>query len=118
MTAPASPQGLERWERRYGAEAAEAIARAALEEPEKYVRIGPAGARRQKREEKEAPRTHIFRTLARAFVNYTGWQTEWYICRGRGASQKLRGVEIGGSGAVPPPAAEVRQHEAPTHKQP
>jgi 16S rRNA (cytosine967-C5)-methyltransferase len=38
---------LERWERRYGAAAAEGIARAALEEPEKYVRVTPAGPRRQ-----------------------------------------------------------------------
>jgi 16S rRNA (cytosine967-C5)-methyltransferase len=42
---------LARWERHYGAEAAAAIARAALEEPEKYVRISAAGpsptARRQ-----------------------------------------------------------------------
>jgi 16S rRNA (cytosine967-C5)-methyltransferase len=38
---------LERWERRYGKEIAEGIARAALREPEKYVRAGPAGARVQ-----------------------------------------------------------------------
>ncbi|MFI5357889.1 MAG: transcription antitermination factor NusB [Opitutales bacterium] len=38
---------LARWERRYGADAAARIASAALEVPEKYVRIGPAGARRQ-----------------------------------------------------------------------
>jgi 16S rRNA (cytosine967-C5)-methyltransferase len=38
---------LARWERRYGPQAAEGIARAALEEPEKYVRTGPAGERRQ-----------------------------------------------------------------------
>ena len=38
---------LGRWEARYGIEAAEGIARAALEEPEKYVRLGSAGARRQ-----------------------------------------------------------------------
>jgi 16S rRNA (cytosine967-C5)-methyltransferase len=40
---------LARWEIRYGAEAAAAIARAALEEPEKYVRISAVGsaARRQ-----------------------------------------------------------------------
>jgi 16S rRNA (cytosine967-C5)-methyltransferase len=38
---------LERWERHYGAETAEGIARAALEEPEKYVRISAAGERRQ-----------------------------------------------------------------------
>jgi 16S rRNA (cytosine967-C5)-methyltransferase len=38
---------LARWESRYGAEAAAAIARAALEEPEKYVRISAAGERRQ-----------------------------------------------------------------------
>jgi 16S rRNA (cytosine967-C5)-methyltransferase len=42
---------LARWESRYGAAAAAAIARAALEEPEKYVRISAAGsspaARRQ-----------------------------------------------------------------------
>jgi 16S rRNA (cytosine967-C5)-methyltransferase len=38
---------LARWEGRYSAEAAAAIARAALEEPEKYVRISAAGERRQ-----------------------------------------------------------------------
>jgi 16S rRNA (cytosine967-C5)-methyltransferase len=38
---------LERWERQYGAEQAASIARAALVEPEKYVRIGEAGSRRQ-----------------------------------------------------------------------
>jgi len=42
---------LARWQSHYGAEAAAAIARAALEEPEKYVRISAAGsslaARRQ-----------------------------------------------------------------------
>jgi 16S rRNA (cytosine967-C5)-methyltransferase len=38
---------LARWESRYGADAAAAIARAALEEPEKYVRISVAGERRQ-----------------------------------------------------------------------
>jgi 16S rRNA (cytosine967-C5)-methyltransferase len=38
---------LARWERQYGAEAARAIALAALEEPEKYVRISAAGERRQ-----------------------------------------------------------------------
>jgi len=38
---------LARWERHYGAQAAVAIARAALEEPETYVRITPAGERRQ-----------------------------------------------------------------------
>jgi 16S rRNA (cytosine967-C5)-methyltransferase len=38
---------LARWESRYGAEAAAAIARAALEEPGKYVRISAAGERRQ-----------------------------------------------------------------------
>jgi 16S rRNA (cytosine967-C5)-methyltransferase len=38
---------LGRWERRYGAEAAAGIARAALEEPEKFVRTGPAGPRMQ-----------------------------------------------------------------------
>ncbi|HYW44414.1 MAG TPA: transcription antitermination factor NusB [Bryobacteraceae bacterium] len=38
---------LARWERNYGAQAAARIAAAALEEPEKYVRAGPAGARTQ-----------------------------------------------------------------------
>jgi 16S rRNA (cytosine967-C5)-methyltransferase len=38
---------LARWESRYGVEAAAGIARAALEEPEKYVRISAAGERRQ-----------------------------------------------------------------------
>jgi len=38
---------LARWEHRFGPEAAAAIARSALEEPETYVRIGPAGARIQ-----------------------------------------------------------------------
>ena len=38
---------LARWETQYGHEAAESIARAALEEPEKYVRISEAGSRRQ-----------------------------------------------------------------------
>ena len=38
---------LARWEAAYGADAAGAIARAALEEPEKYVRISPAGDRMQ-----------------------------------------------------------------------
>jgi 16S rRNA (cytosine967-C5)-methyltransferase len=38
---------LARWERRYGAETAAAIARAALIEPEKYVRITTTGERRQ-----------------------------------------------------------------------
>jgi len=38
---------LARWEKEYGREAAEGIARAALEEPEKYVRISAAGERRQ-----------------------------------------------------------------------
>ncbi len=38
---------LARWEERYGRETAEGIARAALAEPEKYVRIGPAGPRIQ-----------------------------------------------------------------------
>jgi len=38
---------LERWDARYGRETADAIARAALVEPEKYVRITPAGERRQ-----------------------------------------------------------------------
>jgi len=38
---------LARWERHYGAEAARAIALAALEEPEKYVRVSAAGARFQ-----------------------------------------------------------------------
>ena len=38
---------LERWDAQYGRETSEAIARAALEEPEKYVRISPAGERRQ-----------------------------------------------------------------------
>ncbi|HLI85838.1 MAG TPA: transcription antitermination factor NusB [Bryobacteraceae bacterium] len=38
---------LARWERQYGAETAAGIARAALSEPETYVRITPAGARVQ-----------------------------------------------------------------------
>jgi 16S rRNA (cytosine967-C5)-methyltransferase len=38
---------LARWERHYGADTAASIAAAALEEPEKYVRIGAAGARQQ-----------------------------------------------------------------------
>ena len=38
---------LARWQSRYGADAAAAIARAALEEPEKYVRISASGERRQ-----------------------------------------------------------------------
>jgi 16S rRNA (cytosine967-C5)-methyltransferase len=38
---------LARWEKRYGAETALGIARAALEEPDKYVRISAAGERRQ-----------------------------------------------------------------------
>jgi 16S rRNA (cytosine967-C5)-methyltransferase len=38
---------LARWERRYGAETAEGIARAALCKPEKYVRDGPGGGRFQ-----------------------------------------------------------------------
>jgi 16S rRNA (cytosine967-C5)-methyltransferase len=38
---------LARWEAQYGAAAAEAIAQAALTEPEKYVRISEAGARVQ-----------------------------------------------------------------------
>ena len=38
---------LARWERCYGRAAAEAIARAALVEPEKYMRVTAAGARRQ-----------------------------------------------------------------------
>jgi len=38
---------LARWESAYGAEAAAAIARAALIEPEKYVRISPSGDRTQ-----------------------------------------------------------------------
>ncbi len=38
---------LERWDRRYGRETSDAIARASLEEPEKYVRISSAGERRQ-----------------------------------------------------------------------
>jgi 16S rRNA (cytosine967-C5)-methyltransferase len=38
---------LERWEACYGAEAAVGIARAALREPEKFVREGPAGRRMQ-----------------------------------------------------------------------
>jgi 16S rRNA (cytosine967-C5)-methyltransferase len=38
---------LARWEKRYGAEAAVGIARAALRKPEKYVRHGPAGSRFQ-----------------------------------------------------------------------
>jgi len=38
---------LARWERHYGAECAARIASAALREPEKFVRLGPAGARMQ-----------------------------------------------------------------------
>jgi 16S rRNA (cytosine967-C5)-methyltransferase len=38
---------LARWQKRYGAETAAGIARAALEEPEKYIRISAAGERRQ-----------------------------------------------------------------------
>ena len=38
---------LARWERSFGPEIAAGMARAALEPPEKYVRIGPAGARIQ-----------------------------------------------------------------------
>jgi 16S rRNA (cytosine967-C5)-methyltransferase len=38
---------LARWEKHYGAETATGIARAALQEPEKYVRISAAGERRQ-----------------------------------------------------------------------
>jgi 16S rRNA (cytosine967-C5)-methyltransferase len=38
---------LERWDLRYGRETSDAIARAALQEPEKYVRISAAGERRQ-----------------------------------------------------------------------
>jgi 16S rRNA (cytosine967-C5)-methyltransferase len=38
---------LARWERRFGGEAAAAIARTALEEPAAYVRVGPAGTRQQ-----------------------------------------------------------------------
>ncbi len=38
---------LARWESNFGAEAAVAIARAALHEPEKYIRISPAGDRMQ-----------------------------------------------------------------------
>src|SRR5262249_50860144 len=38
---------LERWDRHYGRDTADAIARAALMEPEKHVRITPAGERRQ-----------------------------------------------------------------------
>lgn len=38
---------LARWQTHYGAETAAGIARAALEEPEKYVRISAAGERRQ-----------------------------------------------------------------------
>jgi 16S rRNA (cytosine967-C5)-methyltransferase len=38
---------LERWDRQYGREAADQIARAALIEPEKHVRITAAGERRQ-----------------------------------------------------------------------
>jgi 16S rRNA (cytosine967-C5)-methyltransferase len=38
---------LARWEMRYGAETAAGIARAALDEPEKYIRISAAGERRQ-----------------------------------------------------------------------
>ncbi len=38
---------LARWEAQYGRDSAEGIARAALHEPEKYVRVGPAGTRIQ-----------------------------------------------------------------------
>jgi len=38
---------LERWERHHGSEAARAIALAALEEPQKYVRVSAAGTRFQ-----------------------------------------------------------------------
>jgi 16S rRNA (cytosine967-C5)-methyltransferase len=38
---------LARWEAHYGAEAAVGIARAALQEPEKFVREGPGGSRMQ-----------------------------------------------------------------------
>ncbi len=38
---------LARWELRFGADSAAAIARSALEEPEAYVRTGPAGTRIQ-----------------------------------------------------------------------
>jgi 16S rRNA (cytosine967-C5)-methyltransferase len=38
---------LARWEKNFGAETATAIARAALEQPETYVRISPAGTRIQ-----------------------------------------------------------------------
>jgi 16S rRNA (cytosine967-C5)-methyltransferase len=38
---------LARWEAHYGAEAAVGIARAALQEPEKFVRAGPGGSRMQ-----------------------------------------------------------------------
>lgn len=38
---------LARWQKHFGAETAAGIARAALEEPEKYVRISVAGERRQ-----------------------------------------------------------------------
>src|ERR1700704_2744408 len=38
---------LDRWDRHYGRETADAIARAALVEPEKYVHITAAGERRQ-----------------------------------------------------------------------
>lgn len=38
---------LARWQSRYGEETAVGIARAALEEPEKYIRISAAGERRQ-----------------------------------------------------------------------
>lgn len=38
---------LERWDAHYGRETSDSIARAALEEPEKYVRISAAGERRQ-----------------------------------------------------------------------
>jgi 16S rRNA (cytosine967-C5)-methyltransferase len=38
---------LARWERQYGAEAAQAVARDALREPEPYVRVTPAGTRMQ-----------------------------------------------------------------------
>ena len=47
-TALSMPQWLlDRWDSRYGAETAEGIARAALVEPEKFVRIAAAGERRQ-----------------------------------------------------------------------
>src|SRR5947199_1568345 len=38
---------LDRWDRHYGRDVADAIARAALVEPEKYVQVTPAGERRQ-----------------------------------------------------------------------